>query len=168
MRFSWSVMITKQEDFDQPIVHLVAKIFTMIGIATLILALYFALSLPERHKDWIETKAVITGFSKDGYPDVAYSVDDRTYTAHMNSKNVTQRTGDTVTVRYNPNNPGDTATSPDWLLPVIFGGVSAVFGGLGIFVLHMARKARDMAFSGDQDDSAEQDDSTNDDTKYPN
>lgn len=138
-----SVSITRKEDFDNPTVRMAALIFLLVGVVFLILGAVFFVFLSHQRESTVETEAVITDFDRDGYPYVTYTVDGQTYEVHLSYRSSTMRTGDTVSVRYDPENPRDAGASGVWLVfAAAFGGFGILFGGLGVVFLCMARKAR--------------------------
>ena len=143
MPYSRSVTITGMEDFDNPTVRLVAKIFLIVGLILLIVAVVIYASSSVSQKNRIETDAEITDFDRDGYPYILYQVDDQVYETHLNYKSSAMRSGDEIRIRYDPENPRSAeSVTGSWLGIGITGGLGVLFAGLGTAFLCLARKAR--------------------------
>ena len=113
-----------------------------VSIGALCAVLCFAPNQPDR----IETEAVITDFDRDGFPYVEYTVGGRSYETRLNYSSSTMREGDTVTVRYDSENPRDVQAgfSVFFILACVFAGIGILFTALGVVFLCLAGKARRM------------------------
>ena len=146
-----SVTIRSMTDFDDPRVRLCAKLFCLIGMLLLIGAVIVYASASAWQKRGIETTAEITDFSRDGFPYVRYQAGGQVYESRLNYSTGSMRAGDTIRIRYDPEDPRDAKSVNGSLMALwIVGGLGVFFTGLGITFLCLARKARNMkAADGD-------------------
>jgi hypothetical protein len=131
-------------------IALVGWIFLPIGLGMLAGGGYAA----SRTAAFLGTAASADGTVVDlagGYPKVEFALESgemRTFTSHVSSDPPAYDLGERVTVLYDPGDRGDVriqGTFSLWGVPIILGGMGAVFAGIGggILVVPAVRRRRE-------------------------
>lgn len=139
-----------------PIVKSFLRIFCLVfGLVGLVFFLIGAGFLAEHAaflQRSVETDAVIAEIrpyrTDDGtsyHVYVQYAVGDDLYETRLGSYSSTMRVGQTVSVRYDPEHPGQVRGALWWLFPVIFGGIGLVFLSVLLILWLVVRKNRRQA-----------------------
>lgn len=130
---------------------ILGAIFGLLGLVLLGIGAAFAVSTAAFQASAERTDGTVVALNertritgsggRTWYPTVEYTVDGRVYSfdSSTGSNPPAYATGDTVPVAYDPKNPSDAqiATfSSAYLMPMVFGGVGAVFTpvGAGLFL----------------------------------
>ncbi|GEM_PF-1890028 len=100
--------------------------FILIGIFLIAVGV-FVTSIYADSKDWIRTEATIIKTYEESETLVEYTVDGEKYGVWLSQYSSGYEPGDTLKIRYNPENPSE-ATAPSMIFPIItFGGGIAAF-----------------------------------------
>ena len=118
-------------------------LFTLIGLVFIGAGAYIIYEDAEFKESSKETTATITGIDSRGSGDdteyivyVEFEVDGTTVSGTFGSYNSLMKTGDSVSVYYNPENPSDFRSGSISIVGIIFIGIGGVFFVVGgIFVI---------------------------------
>lgn len=120
-------------------------IFLAVGLIFFLIGAIFLAYERKTEQTYVETEGIITGFDRDNYPYVTYTVDGRTYEHRSNYTSSSLRTGQTMTVRYDPLDP-DRMTAGGAMalfLPILFLGMGGLFLLIGVLWLWFLRPRPD-------------------------
>ena len=120
-------------------------IFLLVGLVFFLIGAIFLAYERKTEQTYVETEGIITGFDRDDHPYVTYTVDGRIYEHRSNYTSSSLRTGQTMTIRYDPADPDkmDVGGAMALFLPILFMGMGGLFLLIGVLWLWFLRPRPD-------------------------
>lgn len=114
---------------NDKILKLVLTVFSILGVAFIVIAVLAFISAKNKQETYVETTAVITDFDRDDYPYVAYTVYGKEYETRLSYSSSTMRLGQEMKIAYDPENPYDVMATGfgAYLISIVFGFIGIIF-----------------------------------------